>query len=394
MRASAARRALLPTVTGSTVLIVLGAMALALAPNVVFAQEKTLNPTQARMRGVFLTLTTAYKYSLDAEAFEDLTNRDQIRASLQALVANAAELESHGGGLDESFDYLRRSLARDAVDALGRFEQQQYVGSRFLLTRLTENCVTCHSKLPDEGGFELGAEFVKESGIQDLPAITRVDLEIATRQFDRALDTYEKIFRDNKQKPQTLSMVGAFEEYIRLCVAVKEQPERAVNTLTVFQGRDDVASSTKTLVSSWISDLENLDLAAAEGNELFVARNTIQKARAAKRFAEDRTDLVEFIAAAALLHRYLQRGDHDASAQSEAFYLLAIAESNISRSYWVSEAASLLEQSIVAAPKSAVAKQAYAFLEQYTLSGHAVTAREVPENIEQKLDSLRTLMGD
>jgi hypothetical protein len=375
-------------------LAVMCAMVLALAPRVALAQNDETNPTQARMRGVFITLTTAYKYSLDEEAFEDLSNRDEIRASLQALVANAGELESHGGGLDPSFDYLRRSLARDAVAALDRFEQQQYVGSRFLLTRLTENCVTCHSKLPDEGGFELGAEFVKESGVQDLPPITRVDLEIATRQFEQALNTFEAIFRDKKQKAQTLSMIGVFEEYLRLCVAVVEKPERAVKTLSVFQGRDDVAANTKDLISSWISDLETIDLASAEGNELFVARSTIEKARAAKRFAEDRTDLVEFIGAAALLHRYLQSGAEDVNSQSEAFYLLAVAESNISRSYWVSETASLLEQAIVTAPRSAVAKQAYAFLEQYTLSGHAVTAREVPENVEQKLDSLRTLMGD
>jgi hypothetical protein len=385
------------TSRAAVALAVLVAVASALGAGIVAAQEEVMNPTQSRMRGVFLTLTSAYKFSLDAEAFEDPVNRGNIRASLQALVANAAELETHGGGLDPSFDYLRRSLSKDAMQALERFEQRQFVGARFLLTRITENCVTCHSKIPDEGGFELGAQFVKESGIRELAPIERVDIEIATRQFNRALRTLEGIFQDRDEKPQTLSLVGAFERYIRLCVAVVEDHERATKTLTVFQGRKDVAQNFKTLISSWITDLETLDLAAAEGNELFVSRNMIEKARAAKRFSEDRSDLVEFIAAAALLHRYLQAGDAlgvGKDEQAEAFYLLAVAEANISRSYWVSETASLLEQAIHTAPKSAVAREAYAFLEEYTLAGHSVTAREVPDDIEQTLDSLRTIIGE
>jgi hypothetical protein len=374
------------------VLAVAGAMIL--SARAVSAQDEGMNATQARMRGVFLTLTKAYKYSLDPEAFQDLRNRDEIRTALQALVDNANELEAHGGGLDDSFDYLRRSLARDATDALDRFEQQQYVGSRFLLTKLTENCVTCHSKLPDRSHFDLGEQFLKEAGVQDLPPLSRVDLEIATRQFKRALGTYEKIFSDPRQAPQTLAMVGAFEEYIRLCVGVVETPDRAAKTLTRFMERDDVSRNMKTQMASWVSSLETLDLESAKGNELFVARNMIESARAAKRFPEDRTGVVDFIAASALLHRYLAGGEANPTNRAESFYLLAIAESNITRSYWVSETSSLLEQAIVAAPRSAVAQQAYAFLEEYTLSGHAVTARSVPANVEHKLDSLRTLMGE
>jgi len=117
----------------------------------------------------------------------------------------------------------------------------------------------------------------------------------------------------------------------------------------------------------------------------------IDKARASKRFAEDRTPLVQFIAAASLLHQYLQTSQTP-SERAEALYLLAIAESNITRSYWVSETSSLLEQAIGTAPKSAVAKEAYAFLEEYTLSGQAITAREVPENVQARLDSLRAMI--
>lgn len=367
-------------------------LAVALSAQVALAQDEGMNQTQTRMRGVFITLTKAYKYSLDPAAFEDLANRDDIESALQALAANARELKTHGGGLDASFDYLRRSLSRDATDALDRFENRQYVGSRFLLTKLTENCVTCHSKLPDHSHFDMGAKFLEEAGVEKLAPLQRVDLEIATRQFDRALDTYEGAFADKHQDPQTLALVGSFAEYIRLCVGVVEDPQRAVKTLTAFEKRDDLSGNMKDNVQHWVADLKTLDLAGAKGHELETAREMIDKTRAAKRFPEDRRGLVEFIGASALLHRYLHAGVTNPDDKADALYLLAVAEANISRSYWVSETPSLLGQAIVTAPKSNVAKLAYAFLEQYTLSGQSVTARTVPENVTHTLDSLRTVM--
>lgn len=360
--------------------------------SVVSAQEETLNRTQTRMRGVFLSLSTAYKFSLDPDAFQNPDNRDAIESSLQGLVSNANQLESHGGGLDPSFDYLRRSLARDAGDALKKFNDGQYVGARFLISKLTENCVTCHSKLPSSRHFEIGAKFLKQAKVDDLPPLARVDIEIATRQFDRAMKTYEAIFKDPKQRPQTLLLVGAFEEYLRLCISVRNEPARAVKTLEEFKERGDVPSNLSRMMTAWINDLQNLDLASASGNELFVARQKIEHARATQRFAQDRTPLVDFISAATLLHEYLRAGGGTPVEKAEAYYLLAVAEANISRSYWVSEAPSLLEQSIAQAPKSAVAKEAYAFFEAYTLAGQSVTAREVPEHVQATLDSLRALI--
>ncbi len=125
-------------------------------------QDTETSEAQTTMRGIFFTLTMVYTYSLNPEAFEDPANNAQIQSGLQALVANSSELERHGSGLNPSYGYFRRSLVRDALDALARFNQGQYMGSRFVISKMTENCVSCHTKLPTQQKFDLGEEFVNK----------------------------------------------------------------------------------------------------------------------------------------------------------------------------------------------------------------------------------------
>ena len=57
---------------------------------------------------------------------------------------------------------------------------------------------------------------------------------------------------------------------------------------------------------------------------------------------------------------------------AEAYYLLGVAESFISRTLWMSETEFFLETAIRLAPKSVSARQAYAFLEEYVLIRYTV----------------------
>ena len=116
------------------------------------------------------------------------------------------------------------------------------------------------------------------------------------------------------------------------------------------------------------------------------------EAQRASRYPSDRAHLVDFIASTVLLHHFLDENGHKKEETAEAYYLLAIAESHISTSYWISEADFLLEQAIRTAPKSQVARDAYDFLVTYITSGHAM-AREMPENVTHNLEELRGLIA-
>ncbi|MEJ2721715.1 MAG: hypothetical protein P8181_11350 [bacterium] len=312
----------------------------------------------AEMRGIFTALTTAYAYSLDADFFEDRHNRDTVLAALQALVSNTEALETHGAGLDPSFDYLRHSLAGDAYEALERYQNRQFAGSRFMLGKLVENCATCHVRLPAGESFDTGAKFLERADIGALPPVDRVNIEVATRQFDRAIATYEEIFQLPDMTAPGLMLIGAFEGYLKLCIGVKGTTRRAIRTLTKYKQRGDITPNTRAEVGAWIAALQRLDLAAAAGHELEAARELIADTEPVKRAPQNRQHLVEYVAAASLLHRYMQAATAYDANLAEAYYLLAVAESHISRSQWISETRFLLERSTKADPNSEFAQQA------------------------------------
>ncbi|MFQ5512578.1 MAG: hypothetical protein ACE5EO_12090 [Candidatus Krumholzibacteriia bacterium] len=359
-----------------------------------FAQESKRTTTKATMRGIFQSLTSAYSYSMDTQAFEDPANHERILSALRALADDANSLEQHGGGLDASFGYLRRSLAKDANDALQRFKDGHYMGARFMLTRLTENCVTCHSRIPRRETFDVGGVFLEKARIENLPPVERVNIEIATRQFETALDTYEKIFAAADMTPARLTLIGAFEGYLKVCLGVLNDTERPVRAFTAFNKRVDMPSNLKALVTGWSESLKKLKLERAKGKELAVARRLIGDAKVQRRFPSDRRGLVDFVAATTLLHRYLRSGPSDKADIAESYYLLAVAESCISRSFWISETDFLLERAIREAPKSPYARKAYDFLEEYTLSGHMGRSRDVPADVRANLAALRGMIED
>jgi hypothetical protein len=356
---------LLPTAVMVCIAAALIGMSPAVAQKPNSLSGVNIDVTSASMRGIFTALTTAYAYSLDMEFFEDRHNRDTVLAALEALVNNTEALETHGAGLDPSFDYLRHSLASDAYQALERFQNRQFPGSKFMLSKLVENCATCHVRLPADGSFDTGAKFLEDADIEALPPVDRINIEVATRQFDRAIATYEELIQMPEMTAPGLLLIGAFEGYFKLCIGVKEDTRRPVQTLEAFQTRDDMPESAKREAATWIAALNGLDLASAAGHELEFARNLVGNAEPARRAPQDRSRLVEYIAAASALHQYLQNASTYDTNLAEAFYLLAVAESRTSRSPWISETEFLLEQSIKAAPDSDAAKRAKRILKNW-----------------------------
>ncbi|MCK5407185.1 MAG: hypothetical protein KAJ37_07015, partial [Candidatus Krumholzibacteria bacterium] len=166
--------------------------ALLLMPGVAITDERPTTGPQVTMQHLFRDLSIVFYLSLDDDKFQDAVNRDEILTALYALAANAEQLGAHGTELSAPDDFLRRSLVRDANEAVMRFRQGHFEGSRFLLDQLMTNCFTCHSRLPTERRFEPGDRFLDQIGVESLPAEDQIRVQVATRQFEAALSTYEK----------------------------------------------------------------------------------------------------------------------------------------------------------------------------------------------------------
>lgn len=352
-----------------------------------FASEEM--ETRARMRELFASMQVLLPLSTDG-GFGGSETRAAVTKALEKLAANAELLAQHAGEQDPARQFLGRSLAADARNALERYREGQVESAAFLVQQASENCIACHSKLPSPGDSPIAADFVSASALANLRPEERARLQIATRQFDEALTTLEGLFEDPSVHPS--AMLGPLTDYLLVAVRVKGDYDRPVPVLERFAKRSDLWVQLRGDVEQWIRDLRELRSSRESAPSPKAARQLIEGARRGEPFAPDQRALVRYIVASSLLHRWLQQRDHPAVEQSEAWELLGLCELQTADSFWVSQAEFYLETSIRRAPGSPAARRAYELLEAEMIEAFTGAAgAELPASVAARLTELRAI---
>ena len=366
-------------------------LALAIAPA---AGGQPADPQTLELMAEFVAaLQVALPRSLNSDAFQDPEHRQEILAALTTLAANGARLETHGAGGEAGFDFLSRSLARETREIRTRYADGRHDEARFLLHHVTEVCIACHSRLPDDAVRPLGAQLMSEQAIAALPARERVQLEMSTRQFAAALVSFETLFADPNVAPADLDLTGQFDSYLELCLRVQNDPQRAIRMLQDLSRRGDLPERFRENANTWIQLLQELRGAPPPGEPLSQARTLLERARDRERFRDDRQALVLYVAASGVLNRYVAAQANATRDVGEAYYLMGVVEAHIGRSFWASETENFLEAAIRIGPGEPYAGEAYAILEEFVVAGHTGSEGEhVPADVRQRLAELRGLI--
>jgi len=350
------------------------------------------NPeTETLMIEIVQALRVVVPLSLNGARFSDPANRAVVDDALDSLAGNAKRLGAHGSGRELGFAYLSDSLARDSLDIRKRFAEGRIDEARFLLRHLTDTCVACHSRLPDDQKHAIGKYLTEEQAISALPREERVQFEVATRQFGRALATYETLFLDRNTSIAELDLSGDLENYLELCLRVQRDPDRAISTLEGLASRKDLSSRLQPHVKTWIEALRSLE-DAPDGDAIEQARGLVKPVLEDSRVSE-KSEIVRLIAASGLLHRYVVSTADPPERGGEAYYLLGVIESRIGRSFWASQTEFFLETAIRMGPKERYADDAFALLEEFLVSGYTGSSgTNVPPDIVERLEELDELM--
>lgn len=354
---------------------------------------KSMEETRSTMRNIYATLTTAFRLSLNEADFGNPAKRQEVTQALKALAENAAFLRDHELQLGEDDDYLRRSLADDARESLIAYERGHYEESRFILYGMTENCISCHSKRPNDADFDLAKNFSKDLRDAGVLLEDRARIETATRQFDTALKTYEEMFRAKSMTAAQIELNGALLRYLKIALRVKRDPQRAISTLKRFEKRADTPRYLKNQIAAWVASLEDIRKAPPQTDLLKAGEAMMQKAMLQSQFPEDPDSFVYYIEASGILHRYVQTKPKEKADLARAFFLLGVAESHIGYSYWLSETDHFLETAIRVDPKGPYAEKAYTYLESFTYAGWTGSGGEqLPDDVKAHLAELRALI--
>jgi hypothetical protein len=348
------------------------------------------NETQAIMREILDGMQRTLPASMDAARFRDPSERAAISAALSHLAGNAEVLRAHTEEDDAQMQFLARSIARDAGEVERVYAEERYDRAAYLLRRITENCVVCHSRLPSREDSRLTKGFVQQSVFDELDLAQRASLQIATRRFDEALVTLEELIA-SPEHPAL--MLGPLTDYLVVCIRVKGDYDRPLPTLRRFAERGDLWARLREDVEAWIAFLPGLRERAQADPGLPTARALLAEGRRMVDFPEDRDSLAHFVVASAILQEAINAGRMGDEQTAEAYYLLGLTEARIGRNHWVTAAPFLLETSIRLAPGADFAAEAYALLEQETyLSYEGSDFEEIPSEEREHLAELRALI--
>jgi hypothetical protein len=346
--------------------------------------------TRATMREIVESLAFVLPLSLGDAPFADPAQHRAILDALDALSRKGSSLERHVQNRDQGFAFLSRALARDMREIRDRYAAGQVAEARFLLLEVSDHCAACHSRLPDDREHPIGRRLVDDPRVAALAPDERVELEVATRQFDRALASYEALFADPDFPPAELDLHGHIDGYLEVVVRVQNDPARARRTFTALATRKDLPAALRENVGAWIASLRAFEGHAATGSPLSEARELIAQAQEPSRYPDDRNALVSYLYASGVLNRFMQTPGVSSSDLGEACYLLGVIESRIGRSFWLSQPEFYLEQAILLAPERAFANDAYELLEEFLVSGYTGAAgNEVPPEVRARLDDLK-----
>jgi hypothetical protein len=357
------------------------------------AAEAEGEQTRQRMSALVDALRVALPLSLSAEEFAAERNRERIEQALRRLRDGARLLADHAERDDVGFAHLSSTLARDATDVHHRFVTGRVDEARFLLSELSSDCVACHARLPDARDSEIGRSLWNAVDAAGLPLDQRVRLQVSTRQWGPALESYEALLSGRELTPAELDLGGYLADYLAVAIRVRGDLPRARRHLDAFRKRDDVPPYLQDLARAWVDALGRLEQPTPPGNEVARAKAVLAEAAGLRRFPADRAGLVHDLVASGLLHRRVSELGKPAPASAEAYYLLGVTELRIGSSDWLTEPEAYLEAAIRGAPGSAPARQAYVVLEEASWQGYtgSGTEGELPPEVARWLGELRRL---
>lgn len=347
--------------------------------------------TRHTMAEVYDAMAFLLPLSFQEQRFTDPTHQEEIRAALEKLARSSGRLETHAGEHDAAWTYLSHSLANDARDIRRRFDEGHLLEARFLVQTLAETCVACHSRLPAERDALRSASFVNGHVLAEQPLSVRAKLAYATRRFERALELYEELFASPEASPNDFDLDGAIDDYLELAIRVRRDPERAERALARMAERPDLTERLRGEIAHWRASLREIQERKRDGS-LADARRLVARAENPQRYADEREALVPYLEASGMLHRAVAEGELEGTDLAEAWYLLGLVETRIGRSFWLSQAEAFLETAIRTAPRTRVAEQAYAVLEDFLVAGFSGSGgTDIPPDVAAKLDELLAL---
>ncbi|MBT5030717.1 MAG: hypothetical protein HOM55_00305 [Proteobacteria bacterium] len=371
-------------------LLVLGSVIL--KSSLLYAQP-TQDDLKPLMQQVFSSITYLISTSEVLTGGVESGNHQQTLAHLQRLNTVAEEIEMHTSASQNRALWLN---SRSFSDALGKLERAYQRGDpdymRFYVLNITESCFACHSRQASNSTFALGEQLLGDLQDSALDVNELALLQVAVRQFDAALETWESYLLDPFGPTGSYEYADAITEYLFLSINVFDDFDRPLKTLDAMLEQVHLPGYLVRQVETWKDQLDELRdshefTALGDIQDLYSSSNDLSE------IPFDRSRLVFDIVVRSLLENYLNRPQNIIPEDlSDIYFMLGVIEYRLERgAISIPQAELYFEAAIRANPAGSTARKAFDVLEEN--SGYAVSTNffEAPE-LPVPLNELRELI--
>ena len=370
------------------------ALSVVLSANSALSAEKT---TKNKMRRIYKDLEAVFPLAVQEGQFANKKNKARIEQGLRNLEKDVADLNRHGTKKrDVAFVFLSYSLEETAAQARQAFQKGHYDEAGQLIRNLTDYCISCHSMQAGDKSSGFSAGFTKIEGTSKLSLMQKVRLQIATRQFVAAMDSWEALLDDPHYGTPMMIPGDPFLDYLIVTLRVRKEPARALKSVQRLLKKPEIPGYLRESLQSWEVALKKIiaDPTLRKAN-LPTARRAMDAGRRIMETPFDRAGLIWYLHGSGLLMEYIQTRPKDRDKVAEAWYLLAMTELMTGRSLWLSKAMNYLETTIMVAPNSRWGKKALNMMEEHlVIYFHSMDRNdEESKRFNRRLKRLRDLVA-
>lgn len=334
--------------------------------------ESDSNQWPQGMRGMSEILEELIPYIYDSERFSDPNNKTYISTKLMRFESDSSLLKAHTAkglsGDDPLFEVGLKNLKNTIQKASDSFSVDNYEYSQTLLQNSINYCVQCHTN-SRKGPRLVTIDHFKNS-LDKISPIELAKIYIATRNFEKALDTLYSFYIDQANNPE--KKLKALKLALVISIKNMESYDKANEILNdvklkkiglkssiINQWKKDINSkSTQTLSGDPnLSFIRNLNYSLKLQNELMTSVNSERKSQIyfeLGKIFEQNTDIGLFNLPENYFEVCITNHPHTKLAK-KCFYSLEshLQKGQISGQFTREEKNKIQRLSILAMPKSA-----------------------------------------
>jgi hypothetical protein len=350
----------------------------------------------ASMQDLKTSISNLLPIAASHESFENPKNHQMIEEQLSVLSKEASTIGKHAtmAGRDPSVRYLSNAFTEDVKRIETSFKVGKKEFARYHVVNLTSYCIECHTR--DSTGPNFGSEKLT-SALQKLKPMERAEYELATRQYDLALEELKKIISSNLDDKGNLFLVDKSMK-LALAVTVKYQqsPDKALEVVSILEKSKNTPYFLKQNAVAWRASLESWKKEKVNTKDSVAAKLSRIEAKLAKAsqmdsLTTDRSGDITYLRSLAELHTLLG-GNLKKEEVGRTMYLIGVSYEAIRELEFLNLSENYFEGCIRTLPRTDWSSKCFKKYEESIYFGYSGSSGvQIPIDEQLKLKELQSL---